>query len=60
MSVLSRLDPAVAQIIEQERGRQVDSLEMIFRKIEGIEAREIMEIANQVFNQATNSTLIYQ
>lgn len=39
---------------------QVDSLEMIFRKIEGIEAREIMEIANQVFNQATNSTLIYQ
>lgn len=39
---------------------QVDSLETIFKKIENIEAKEIMEIANQVFNKTTNSTLIYQ
>jgi len=38
---------------------QVDPLEAVFRKIEGIEAREVMEIANQVFNEANNSTLIY-
>jgi glycine hydroxymethyltransferase len=29
MSVLSRLDPAVSQLIENERSRQVESLEMI-------------------------------
>ncbi len=39
---------------------QVDSLETIFKKIENIETKEIMEIANQVFNKTTNSTLIYQ
>lgn len=39
---------------------QVDPLEAIFRKIESIEAKEIMEIANLVFNESTNSTLIYQ
>lgn len=39
---------------------QVDPLEAIFKKIESIEAREIMEIANQVFCKSTNSTLIYQ
>ncbi len=39
---------------------QVDLLETIFKKIECIDAKEIMEIANQVFNEATNSTLIYQ
>jgi len=39
---------------------QVDPLEAIFKKIESIEAKEIMEIANQVFSESTNSTLIYQ
>lgn len=39
---------------------QVDPLEAIFKKIEGIAAKEIMEIANQVFCESTNSTLIYQ
>lgn len=39
---------------------QVDPLEAIFKKIESIEAKEIMEIANQVFCESTNSTLIYQ
>lgn len=39
---------------------QVDPLEAIFKKIESIEAKEIMEVANQVFNTSTNSTLIYQ
>jgi predicted Zn-dependent peptidase len=39
---------------------QVDPLEAIFKKIESIGAKEIMEIANQVFNETTNSTLIYQ
>lgn len=38
---------------------QVDPLEIIFKKIEGIEAREIMEIANEIFDEKTNSTLIY-
>jgi predicted Zn-dependent peptidase len=39
---------------------QVDSLETIFKKIEGIESREIMEIANEIFNESQNSILIYQ
>lgn len=39
---------------------QVDPLEAIFKKIESIDAKEIMEIANQVFSETTNSTLIYQ
>jgi len=38
---------------------QVDPMEAVFRKIESIEAKEIMEIARQVFDGTTNSTLIY-
>jgi predicted Zn-dependent peptidase len=38
---------------------QVDPLEAVFKKIESIEASEIMEIANLVFDVNTNSTLIY-
>jgi predicted Zn-dependent peptidase len=38
---------------------QVDPMEAVFRKIESIEAKEIMEIARQVFDGTSNSTLIY-
>jgi glycine hydroxymethyltransferase len=47
MSVLSRLDPAVAQIIEQERGRQVDSLEMIAS--ENYASAAVLEATGSVF-----------
>ena len=39
---------------------QVDSIETIFRKIESIESRDIMEIANEVFDESQSSILIYQ
>jgi predicted Zn-dependent peptidase len=39
---------------------RVDTLETIFRKIEQIESREIMEIANEIFDESQNSILIYQ
>jgi len=39
---------------------QVDPIETIFKKIEAIESREIMEIANEIFNESQNSILIYQ
>jgi predicted Zn-dependent peptidase len=39
---------------------QVDPIEVIFKKIEAIESREIMEIANEIFNESQNSVLIYQ
>lgn len=39
---------------------RVDPLEIIFRKIEQIESREIMEIANEIFDESQNSILIYQ
>jgi predicted Zn-dependent peptidase len=39
---------------------QVDPLESIFKKIESIESREILEIANEIFNESQNSILIYQ
>jgi predicted Zn-dependent peptidase len=38
---------------------QVDPMDAVFRKIESIEAKEIMEIARQVFDGTSNSTLIY-
>jgi len=39
---------------------QVDPIETIFRKIESIESLDIMEIANEVFNESQSSILIYQ
>ena len=39
---------------------QVDPVEVIFKKIEAIESREIMEIANEIFNESLASVLIYQ
>jgi predicted Zn-dependent peptidase len=39
---------------------RVDPLEMIFRKIEQIESHEIMDIANEIFDETQNSILIYQ
>jgi predicted Zn-dependent peptidase len=39
---------------------QVDPIETIFRKIESIESLDIMEIANEVFDESQNSILIYQ
>ena len=39
---------------------QVDNLETIFKKIEGIESQEILEIANEIFDEPQNSILIYQ
>lgn len=39
---------------------QVDPIETIFRKIESIESRDIMEIANEVFDESQSSILIYQ
>ena len=39
---------------------RVDTLETIFKKIEQIESREIMEIANEIFDESQNSILIYQ
>lgn len=47
MSVLSRLDPAVAQIIEHERTRQVDSLEMIAS--ENYASAAVLEATGSVF-----------
>ena len=47
MSVLSRLDPAVARIIESERGRQVDSLEMIAS--ENYASAAVLEATGSVF-----------
>ena len=39
---------------------RVDSLETIFKKIEQIESRDILEIANEIFDEPQNSILIYQ
>jgi predicted Zn-dependent peptidase len=39
---------------------KVDTLETIFQKIEQIESREIMEIANEIFDESQSSILIYQ
>ncbi len=39
---------------------QVDPIETIFRKIESVESRDIMEIANEVFDESQSSILIYQ
>lgn len=39
---------------------QVDPIETIFSKIESIESLDIMEIANEVFDESQNSILIYQ
>jgi predicted Zn-dependent peptidase len=39
---------------------QVDPLEVIFRKIESIESKDILEIANEIFNESQNSILIYR
>jgi predicted Zn-dependent peptidase len=39
---------------------QVDPIETIFRKIENIQSSDIMEIANEVFDESQNSILIYQ
>ncbi len=39
---------------------KVDSLETIFQKIEQIESRDIMEIANEIFDESQSSILIYQ
>lgn len=47
MSVLSRLDPAVAQIIEHERTRQVESLEMIAS--ENYASAAVLEATGSVF-----------
>ena len=47
MSVLSRRDPAVAAIIEDERARQVDSLEMIAS--ENYASAAVLEATGSVF-----------
>jgi len=47
MSVLSRLDPAVAQIIEHERERQVETLEMIAS--ENYASAAVLEATGSVF-----------
>ncbi len=39
---------------------RVDSLDTIFKKIEQIESSDIMEIANEIFDEPQNSILIYQ
>lgn len=39
---------------------RVDSLEAVFRKIEQISSLEIMEVANELFDESKNSILIYQ
>jgi predicted Zn-dependent peptidase len=39
---------------------KVDTLEAIFEKIEQIAATEIMDIANEIFDESQNSILIYQ
>ncbi|MBL7970609.1 MAG: insulinase family protein, partial [Prolixibacteraceae bacterium] len=39
---------------------QVDPLEAIFRKIESIGSRDILEVANEIFDESQNSILIYQ
>jgi predicted Zn-dependent peptidase len=39
---------------------KVDTLEAIFEKIEQITASEIMDIANEIFDESQNSILIYQ
>jgi len=39
---------------------KVDSIEEMFKKIEAITARELMDIANEVLNMDTLSTLIYK
>jgi predicted Zn-dependent peptidase len=39
---------------------KVDSLETIFQKIEQIESCDIMEIANEIFDESQSSILIYQ
>ena len=39
---------------------RVDTLETIFKKIEQTESREIMEIANEIFDESQSSILIYQ
>jgi predicted Zn-dependent peptidase len=39
---------------------RVDTLETIFKKIEQIESSEIMEIANEIFDESQSSILIYQ
>jgi glycine hydroxymethyltransferase len=47
MSVLSRLDPAVSQLIENERSRQVESLEMIAS--ENYASAAVLEATGSVF-----------
>jgi len=39
---------------------RVDSLETVFQKIEQISSSDIMEIANEIFDESQNSVLIYQ
>jgi predicted Zn-dependent peptidase len=39
---------------------RVDELETIFRKIEQIESHDILEVANEIFDESQNSILIYQ
>jgi len=39
---------------------RVDTLETIFEKIEQIESPDILEIANEIFDESQNSILIYQ
>lgn len=39
---------------------KVDTLESIFKKIEQIEPKELLEIANELFNESQSSILIYQ
>lgn len=39
---------------------KVDTLESIFKKIEQIETKQILEIANELFNESQSSILIYQ
>jgi predicted Zn-dependent peptidase len=39
---------------------RVDSLELIFKKIEQISCSEIMDIANEIFDESKSSILIYQ
>lgn len=39
---------------------KVDTLEIVFKKIEEITSREIQDIANEIFDESKNSILIYQ
>ena len=39
---------------------QVEPMEAIFKKIEAIGSNQILEIANEIFNEPQNSILIYQ